>query len=77
MKTIPIRHIKSEKHVAPNFRIRTVEALLSGADMVQELHRHNFYFVLALRKGKGTHEIDFVPYKVEDNCFFIIRPGQG
>lgn len=76
MKAIPIRHIKPEKEVAPNFRIRTVESLLGGNDMVQELHRHNFYFVLALKKGKGTHEIDFAPYKVEDNCFFIMRPGQ-
>jgi AraC family transcriptional regulator, transcriptional activator of pobA len=76
MKPIPIRYIKSEKEVAPNFRIRTVEALLGGSDMVQELHRHNFYFLLALKKGKGTHEIDFAPYKVEDNSFFIMRPGQ-
>ena len=76
MKPIPIRNIKSEKEAAPNFRIRTVEALLGGGDMVQELHRHNFYFVLALKKGKGTHEIDFAPYKVEDNSFFIMRPGQ-
>lgn len=76
MKPIPIRHIKSEKEVAPNFRIRTVESLLGGKDMVQELHRHNFYFVVALNKGKGKHEIDFAPYKVEDYCFFIMRPGQ-
>lgn len=76
MKPIPIRQIKSEKEVAPNFRIRTVEALLGGGDMVQELHRHNFYFILALQKGKGTHEIDFTSHKVDDNCFFIMRPGQ-
>lgn len=76
MKSIPIREIKSEKEVAPNFRIRTVEALLGGSDMVQELHRHNFYFILALQKGKGTHEIDFRSYKVDDHCFFTMRPGQ-
>ncbi len=76
MKPIPIRHLKSDKEVAPNFRIRKVEALLGGKDMVQELHRHNFYFILALKKGRGTHEIDFIPYKVQDNCLFIMRPGQ-
>ena len=77
MKSIPVRQIKSNrKEVAPNFRIRSVESLLGGKDMVQELHRHNFYFILALEKGKGMHEIDFKPYQVGDNSFFIMRPGQ-
>ena len=77
MKPIPIRQITStEKETAGNFRIRTVEALLGGNDMVQALHRHNFYFVLALKKGKGTHEIDFTRYEIEDNCLFVLRPGQ-
>lgn len=76
MKPIPIRQIKSENEVAPNFRIRKVEALLGGSDMKQDLHRHNFYFILALQKGKGTHEIDFKSYEVGNNCFFIMRPGQ-
>jgi AraC family transcriptional regulator, transcriptional activator of pobA len=76
MKPIPVRQIKSEKEVAPNFRIRTVESLLGGGDMLQELHRHNFYFILALQKGKGAHAIDFKSYRVDDHCFFIMRPGQ-
>lgn len=77
MKPIPVRKIQSDQQeVAPNFRIRSVESLLGGKEMVQELHRHNFYFILALEKGEGMHEIDFKSYLVDDRCLFIMRPGQ-
>lgn len=79
MTTIPIRAISptaSEPKISQTFRIRDVATLLAGRDMNQELHRHNFYFVLALKKGKGNHVIDFTPYKVSDNCIFVMRPGQ-
>jgi AraC-like DNA-binding protein len=44
--------------------------------MVQELHRHDFYYILALQKGSGTHDIDFSPCTVCDNVIFLLRPGQ-
>ena len=77
MKPIPVRQIKSgQEKENPDFRIRRVEGFLGGKDMVQELHRHNFYFILALEKGAGSHEIDFKIYPVHDNSLFMIRPGQ-
>lgn len=79
MKDIPIRKIspsKQEPPIAQMFRIRDVKTLLGGRDMKQDLHRHNFYFVLLLDSGKGNHVIDFVPYKVRNQCIFIMRPGQ-
>jgi AraC-like DNA-binding protein len=79
MKTIPIRKISptaGEPKISETFRIRDVKNLLGGKDMLQDTHRHNFYFVLALKKGKGNHVIDFTPYKVTDNSIFLMRPGQ-
>lgn len=79
MKTIPIRHITVTPKVpdfSESFSIRNVQELLAGKDMVQKLHRHNFFFVLALQKGKGTHEIDFKPYKISNHSVFFMRPGQ-
>ncbi|HEV2482070.1 MAG TPA: helix-turn-helix transcriptional regulator [Puia sp.] len=69
MAKIPLRHIDSVK-------IMRVEHLLSGKDMVQPLHRHSFYYILALRKAAGEHSIDFVPFPVTDSCVFLLRPGQ-
>jgi AraC family transcriptional regulator, transcriptional activator of pobA len=79
MYSIPIRHINTtqeEPSLSGSFIIRDVEDLLTGKDMVQELHRHDFFYILALKKGRGNHEIDFTSYKVGDNSVFFMRPGQ-
>jgi AraC family transcriptional activator of pobA len=78
MKKIPIRRINTtqQESVIENFRIRSVTDLLSGKDMIQELHRHDFFFVLALKKGAGSHAIDFASHRIVDNSVFFMRPGQ-
>jgi AraC family transcriptional activator of pobA len=79
MKNIPVRHIhKTPKgeSIAPSFTIRDVRNVLNGKDMTQELHRHDFFYILALKKGAGTHAIDFTAYDITDHTVFFIRPGQ-
>jgi len=79
MNKIPIRHISSNRKdpdFSENFSIRDVRTLLGGNDMVQELHRHSFFFILALEKGIGEHSIDFIPYSISDYSVFFMRPGQ-
>ncbi len=75
MKEISVRQIK-EPDFSDGFSIRDIGALLSEKDMVQELHRHNFFFVLFLEKGNGEHSIDFINYPVNDYSVFFMRPGQ-
>ena len=79
MKQIPVRTIRAaanELSALSLFNIRRIEDILGGKDLVQELHRHDFYYVLAVDKGKGVHEIDFNPYKIRDRSVFFMRPGQ-
>lgn len=79
MHKIPVRRITSppkDKENSGSFSIREVQALIQGKHLVHELHRHDFYFLLAIHKGQGMHEIDFNPYNVHDNSVFILRPGQ-
>lgn len=79
MKKIPIRHINAaqkELNAAESFSIRDMQDVLAGEDMVQELHRHDFFYVLALKKGAGQHEIDFTPYPIGNHTIFFMRPGQ-
>ncbi|WP_336514438.1 helix-turn-helix transcriptional regulator [Pollutibacter soli] len=79
MKTIPVRHIASAQRLhngAGRFSVRDLEQVLNGKDLVHDLHRHDFYFVLAVHSGSGIHEIDFVQYPVQSNAVFILRPGQ-
>ena len=79
MKNIPVRKIASPtglQNPAGRFSIRKVQELLKGKDLVHDLHRHDFFFILALEKGSGWHEIDFIPYTVRKDSVFLLRPGQ-
>jgi AraC family transcriptional regulator, transcriptional activator of pobA len=79
MKNIPIRSIVPEGPKADDFdgfRIFNIKEYLQGKDMIQDLHRHDFYFILVLTKGLGVHEIDFVEHPIIDNAIFIMRPAQ-
>jgi len=79
MKNIPVRSIGPSARgtsINDGFRIRNVRDILGGKDMVQELHRHNFFYILVLQQGAGEHAIDFTRHKVDDRSIFLLRPGQ-
>jgi AraC-like DNA-binding protein len=76
---IPIRTLgpgQNEPTLSGSLGIRGVQELLGGKDMVQALHRHDFFFVLAVEKGTGSHVIDFTSYEIGSNTVFFMRPGQ-
>jgi AraC family transcriptional activator of pobA len=79
MEIIPIRHIQEspkEPNLSGSFSVRDIQDLMLDKDMVQELHRHDFYYILVLKKGSGFHEIDFKQLDVRNNTIFLMRPGQ-
>ena len=79
MKSIPVKHIANsfrEQNDTGRFNIRAIQQILNGQAMLHELHKHDFYFILAIDQGKGIHEIDFVSYPVTGHAVFILRPGQ-
>jgi len=39
-------------------------------------HRHDFFEVLLLQAGSGTHTIDFRSYEIKPPCVFFLSPGQ-
>ncbi|MDN3677666.1 helix-turn-helix transcriptional regulator [Flavobacterium paronense] len=59
-----------------SFSIREIQELLEGKDMIQELHRHDFFYILILKFGNGLHEIDFTQYDIVNHTVFLMRPGQ-
>ncbi|RBL90256.1 helix-turn-helix domain-containing protein [Chitinophaga flava] len=79
MQKIPVRYINQalqEPGFSGGFSMRALEDFMEKKDMLQELHRHNFYYVLVLKKATGEHSIDFTPYPVKDDTVFFMRPGQ-
>ncbi|WP_343631769.1 AraC family transcriptional regulator [Fluviicola sp.] len=77
MKEIPVRQITERIPQADRrFSIRTLETILGGKPTNDDLHRHNYFFMLIIKTGLGEHAIDFVDYPVRDRSVFILRPGQ-
>ena len=79
LKKIPIKKIINagpEIDFSKTIGIRDLGDVLHGKPMNEKLHRHNFYFVLAVKNGKGQHDIDFTAYPVNNHNIFFIRPGQ-
>lgn len=77
MKKIPVRNINvPPAETATGFRVQSLNAVLRGKDMTQELHRHEYFYLLFIEKGKGNHEIDFVSYPIANGTVFLMRPGQ-
>lgn len=54
----------------------SLDSLLSDQEMYEKLHRHDFYFILAIQNGSGVHKIDFTNYSIDDCSIFLLRPGQ-
>lgn len=78
INTIPVRKILTAPTLwsGEAFSIRKLQNILNGEPVIHDLHRHDFFFILAVMNGAGVHEIDFKPYQVTDNSVFILRPGQ-
>lgn len=77
MKEIPVRRISDAiQNNFQRFSIRSLETILDGKPMNDDLHRHNYFFILVVRTGSGEHHIDFRNYPVKDRSVFVLRPGQ-
>ena len=75
MQKIQIRTIK-EPNLSGSFSISNLNTLLAEKDMIEQTHRHDFFFVLAIEKGNGEHQIDFTNYSINNYSVFILRPSQ-
>lgn len=80
MKKIPVYNIqtiscKSSTHGL--FGIYPFEEHLKNIDAIHFPHRHDFYYLLFITSGKGTHTIDFKTYNIENNQMFFMSPGQA
>lgn len=77
MKSIPVRQISDRIKGTPvKFSIRSLEVILDGKSLQDELHRHDYFFILLIKCGSGEHMIDFINHRIKDHSLFILRPGQ-
>jgi AraC family transcriptional regulator, transcriptional activator of pobA len=43
---------------------------------VDDLHKHTFYEIIWVERGKGKQVIDYKEYEIKSNSLFFISPGQ-
>ncbi|GGK71688.1 AraC family transcriptional regulator [Rufibacter glacialis] len=58
------------------FYFSTFAAHLQEHLFIREPHKHNFYIIIFITQGTGTHTIDFKKYEVRENMAFFLVPGQ-
>ena len=59
-----------------SFYIRNFSEHVKENLFIEKPHGHNFYLILIVTKGSGTHTIDFLEYDVYPGVMFIVSPGQ-
>ena len=68
---------KSFKSIIPNAtKVIRSSSHQANYNPTQHIHRNEHYEILVIKKGGGTHSIDFINYPVKDNQVYFLRPGQ-
>lgn len=77
-KQVPVYGLKAFKQneETPEFYSNELGAHVLTHAFTNLPHKHDFYLVMLVTKGSGTHEIDFNSYKVTPGSVFFMRPGQ-
>lgn len=65
-----------EQQRQPRFDIKILESLVEAFPFTNRPHRHDFYDILVITQGTGSHTIDFVTYEVKPCSIFFLTPGQ-
>jgi mannose-6-phosphate isomerase-like protein (cupin superfamily) len=55
---------------------RAEDVYFNGEGESDSPHRHDYYAIVLIEKGKGVHYVDFQKYELQDNTLYFILPGQ-
>lgn len=69
-----IGHFLNQPHNPTQFEITRFETM--DEPDVEDFHRHTFYEILWIEKGRTKQFIDYQEYETQDNTLFFISQGQ-
>ena len=55
------------------YRLQEVEKDLEKLNFP---HKHIYYTIIYIESGKGSHQIDFKDYPLQNNTLYFLSPGQ-
>jgi AraC-like DNA-binding protein/mannose-6-phosphate isomerase-like protein (cupin superfamily) len=73
-KKYHIGHFINQPKNSTQFEILDFETMQEPE--VEDLHKHTFYEILWIEKGKTKQFIDYQEYEISDNTLFFISPNQ-
>lgn len=78
VEKLPIRTIIGEfgQTGLSRFGIDKVKPDEEGSGVIVEAHRHDYYHIMYIKRGRGVHSIDFKHYDVKPGSLFFVSPGQ-
>ncbi|QNH61124.1 AraC family transcriptional regulator [Hymenobacter sediminicola] len=65
------------QHNARQYYIERLELHVAQFPMVSEPHAHDFYLLLYITQGQGSHTIDLITYDLRAGSLFFLVPGQA
>ena len=79
ISTLPVLHLASFPQPSAQRKPYYVEQLPAHAAKFPGLslpHSHDFYLLLYVTQGYGTHTIDLITYELKPGSLFFMTPGQ-
>lgn len=73
--TITISDILNQPDKQVDFNVDKFEDM-AEPENIEYPHKHNFYEILWVTKGKSKHTIDYKDYEILPDTLFFISPGQ-
>ena len=74
-KTISIADLINQPNKQVDFLVDRFEEMVEPEN-IEFPHKHNFYSIMWITKGKSKQHIDFKSYSISENTLFFISPGQ-
>ncbi|MBD2715330.1 helix-turn-helix domain-containing protein [Microvirga sp. STR05] len=65
------------QHAAHQYYIERLELHVAKFPIVSEPHAHDFYLLLYITQGQGSHTIDLITYDLRAGSLFFLVPGQA
>ena len=77
-KEIPIFNIgqNCEDREIHNFKVASFNEITCTATEFEENHRHEYFEIIWLKNGAGSHQIDLYEHKYDGSVMFVLAPGQ-
>lgn len=74
-KTISIADLINKPNQQVEFLVDKIEEMIMP-ESIEYPHKHNFYSIMWITKGKSKQNIDLKNYLISENTLFFISPGQ-